>query len=109
MRLKAERSGFMVTAILVVAAGMAAFGIAYPGWADFPLIVFYEPIVAAAIFVLVFGISLVSRRLGILAAAICATPMFILVGAPPAGIAGAVAFFSMTFVVGGIGTSGGWR
>lgn len=103
MSLKALPLWSLVTAILVLAAGFAALGIANPASADFPLIVFYEPIIAAAILLLVFGVSLVNRRLGILVAVLCATPMFILVDAPAAGLAGALAYFSATFVVGGLG------
>lgn len=92
-----------VMAALFLSAAFAAVGIAEPSLADLPLIVFWQPLVAAAIIFAVFVISLANRQLGIFAAIASATPMFMLVGAPPAGVVGALSFFGAGLVVGAAG------
>ena len=82
---------------------MAALGTADPDWAEFPWALIIEPAFVAGVPVLVFVASLASRRLGILAALLCATPMFMLAGAPPAGIVGAMIFFGVALAIGMIG------
>jgi hypothetical protein len=73
----------------------AALGRSDPSWAEFPLIVFLEPSIAAAIVLFVFAVSLISRRVGSFAALLSATPMFMIAGAPPEGLVGALTFFAV--------------
>jgi hypothetical protein len=93
----------MGAAILLLACGMAALGMSDPRWAELPWALGVEPAFAAGIVVLVFVVSLASPRLGIFAALVCATPMFMFVGAPPAGIIGATIFFLLWAAIGMIG------
>lgn len=93
----------MAAAILVLACGMAALGMSDPDWAELPWALSLKPAFAVSILVLVFVVSLASRWLGIFAALVCATPMFMLVGAPPAGIVGAMIFFLVAVAIGMIG------
>lgn len=79
---------------------MAALGAADPDWAELPWGLIGEPLFLATVLIGVFAVSLASRWLGILAALVCATPMFMLVGAPPAGIVGATLFFGLVAAIG---------
>lgn len=92
-------------AIVLAASGMAALGFAFPHEADLPLRAFYKPLIPASVIAFVFAVALVSRAAGIAAALICASPMWMLVAAPPAGLTGAFIFFTVAAVIAGIGAA----
>lgn len=82
---------------------MAALGAADPDWAELPWGLLLHPAYVASVIGVVFIVSFANRGLGILAVLICATPMFMVVAAPPAGIVGAMFFFGIAVALGMFG------
>lgn len=103
MAAKPIRLALMVAGVVVLALAMAAAGSADPQWAEFPMLLLVHPAFVAGVPLTVFVTTIGDRWLGLFAAAACATPMFMLVGAPPAGVVGALLFFATALAIGGIG------
>lgn len=101
MSAKWTQFALMCVTIVVLAVSMAAAGGSDPDWAEYPAQLIVDPVYVAGVLILVFALSLASRRLGAFAAVICATPMFLLVGAAPQGIVGALVFFVLALTIGG--------
>ena len=93
------------TAVALTVAAMAAVGLAYPHEADLPLRAFYKPLIPASVIAFVFAVALVSPAAGMSAALICASPMWMLVAAPPAGPIGAFLFFVVASLIAGAGVA----
>jgi len=103
MASKTIRLALMAAAIVVLSLAMAAAGNADPQWAEFPMLLLLHPAFLAGAPLIVFVATIFDRWLGAFAAAACATPMFMLVGAPPAGLVVAFRFFAIALVIGGVG------